>query len=99
MIKTGTQLDSKRQDDSSELDTYTLALVQHAMSNGLTHFTTPTSADDEQRIDWEVVNWAVMVEEGEGKDKKKRPACFLVARKVTMAHFEVVGPEIKFGGK
>ena len=100
MIRTGTLLGSEPQDNSSLLDAETLALVRHAMINGLTHFTTPTSADDEQRVDWEVVNWVVMVEDGGKGSGKNRPACFLVARKLTMAQFEVIGPEIAFpGGK
>jgi hypothetical protein len=62
-------------------------LVQSAMASGLTEFTTPTSADDEKRIDWKVRRWVVLSKSGE-------PTSFLVAYMELNAHFEILGPEI-----
>lgn len=63
-----------------------VSLVKAAMVAGLTEFTTPTPKPDEVRIDWEVRQW-VSLREG-------KLQCFLVARRVKNAHFEILGPEI-----
>ena len=63
----------------------TLDLVQAALAAGLTEFTTPTTGDDEGRIDWKTSRWLIM--------KGGKPTVVVVAYKVLNAHFEVVGPE------
>jgi hypothetical protein len=63
-----------------------LDAVQAAMRAGFTEFTTPTTSDDQQRIDWKVRRWMTI--------RGGRPACFLVAQKVLNEHFEIVGPEV-----
>ena len=69
-------------EDSQEL----LDAVQAAMRAGFTEFTTPTTSDDQSRIDWKVRRWLTI--------RGGKPVCLLVAQKVLNEHFEIVGPEV-----
>jgi len=75
-------------DQSRELSSSVLKCVQAGMRAGLTVFTTPTSDDDEKRIEWQVTRWVSV-------DKAGSIVCFLVAFQTWNAQFEVVGPEVK----
>lgn len=69
-------------EDSQDL----LDAVQAAMRAGFTEFTTPTTSDDQARIDWKVRRWMTI--------RGGKPVCLLVAQKVLNEHFEIVGPEV-----
>ena len=74
-------------DNSGDLPKTICDLVKAAMDAGLTDFTTPTDDDNQERIEWCVRTWLCV--------RNKKPAALLVAYKLDMAHFEVLGPEIQ----
>lgn len=73
-------------DDADGLSTGERALVQAAMSMGLTEFTVPTPGDDHQRTNWRVRTWLTM--------RDGTPVAFLVASQELFPDFEIVGPEV-----
>ena len=92
MIQASTLLKGKALpiDNSDSLSKDELACVQAAMSAGLTEFSVPTAADDTGKTDWTVRQMVVM--------RDKVPTCYLVACKVTAAHFTVLGPIVPLAG-